>query len=164
MSDTAPPARRARPAPSARALGLDLGGRRIGVAICDSGGVLALPLCTIERSGDEEADHAAIEQIVVDRGVNVVVVGLPLALSGQMGSAAVAVAKESRALSERLGRSGVEVLTQDERLTTVEADRVLSQAGKRAKARRKVVDETAAAVILQAWLGSRRTEGSRARG
>jgi putative Holliday junction resolvase len=126
--------------------------------------MLALPLCTIERSGDMQADHAEIENIALERGVSVVVVGLPLALSGHMGPAAVAAADESRALSERLGRSGVDVVTQDERLTTVEADRALSSAGKRSKARRKLVDETAAAVILQAWLGTRRPEGSSARG
>ena len=79
-----------RRVPHLRALGLDLGERRIGVAISDSGGVLALPLCTIERSGDTGADHAEIERIVDERGVKVVVVGLPLALSGRMGPAAVA--------------------------------------------------------------------------
>ena len=61
-----------------RALGLDLGERRIGVAISDSDGLLALPLCTIERSKDRSADHAEIERIVKERGVSVVVVGLPL--------------------------------------------------------------------------------------
>jgi putative Holliday junction resolvase len=147
-----------------RALGLDLGERRIGVAISDSAGVLALPLCTIERSGDLGTDHAEIERIVKERGVNVVVVGLPLSLSGRMGPAAVAAKTESQVLSGELGASGVDVVTHDERLTTVEADRVLSSAGKRSKSRRKFVDQTAAAVILQAWLGARRPEGSAARG
>lgn len=134
------------------------------MAISDSGGVLALPLCTIERSGEQGADHAKIERIVMDRGVSVVVVGLPLALSGRMGAAATAAKSESELLSLRLGRSGVDVVTQDERLTTAEAERVLSSAGKAGRARRKVVDQTAAAVILQAWLATSRPEGSPARG
>jgi putative Holliday junction resolvase len=147
-----------------RALGLDLGERRIGVAISDSDGLLALPLCTIERSGDKATDHAEIERIVKERGVSVVVVGLPLALSGKMGPAAVAARSESQVLSGELGPSGVDVVTHDERLTTVEADRALSSAGQRSRTRRQVVDQTAAAVILQAWLGTRRREGSTARG
>jgi putative Holliday junction resolvase len=147
-----------------RALGLDLGERRIGVAISDSDGLLALPLCTIERSGDTSSDHAEIVRIVQERGVSVVVVGLPLALSGHMGPAAVAARDESRVLSGELGPSGVDVVTHDERLTTVEADRALSAAGKRSRTRRQVVDQTAAAVILQAWLATRRREGSTARG
>ncbi len=147
-----------------RALGLDLGERRIGVAISDSEGLLALPLCTIDRSRDTSADHGEIERIVMERDVGVVVVGLPLALNGRMGPAAIAARAESEVLSGRLGRSGVVVVTHDERLTTVEADRALSSAGKSAKARRRVVDQTAAAVILQAWLSTRRREGSTTRG
>ncbi len=147
-----------------RVLGLDLGERRIGVAISDSGGVLALPLCTIERSTDRGADHAEIARIVKERSVRVVVVGLPLSMSGKMGPAAVAAKTESQTLSDELAPSGVTVVTHDERFTTVEADRVLAATGKSGKARRQVVDQTAAAVILQAWLGTRRPEGSAASG
>ncbi|MGO9341471.1 MAG: Holliday junction resolvase RuvX [Acidimicrobiales bacterium] len=150
--------------PAVRALGLDLGERRIGVAISDSGGVLALPLCTIERSRDEAADHRQIERLVTERGVKVVVVGLPLSLSGRAGPAAATVKSESLSLRARLAPSGVDVVTHDERLSTAEADRALSSAGKSARSRRKVVDETAATVILQSWLATRRPEGTRARG
>lgn len=118
------------PVPAVRALGLDLGERRIGVAISDSGGVLALPLCTIERSRDEAADHRQIERLVTERGVKVVVVGLPLSLSGRAGPAAATVKSESLSLRARLAPSGVDVVTHDERLSTAEADRALSSAGK----------------------------------
>jgi putative holliday junction resolvase len=150
------------PVPAVRALGLDLGERRIGVAISDSRGVLALPLCTIERTGDEQADHLQIERIVEEREVKVVVVGLPLSLSGRTGAAAAAAKKESSSLHDRLVPKGVDVVTHDERLSTAEAHKVLSSAGNNSKSRRKVVDQTAAAVILQAWLAA--TQGASASG
>lgn len=135
-----------------RALGLDLGERRIGVAISDSAGVLALPLCTIERTGSHESDHAEVLRLVGEHGVGIVVVGLPKSLDGRIGPAARAAQKESETLSGELGRTGVDVVTHDERFTTVEADRALKASGKKGKARRRTIDQSAAAVLLQAWL------------
>jgi putative Holliday junction resolvase len=135
-----------------RALGLDLGERRIGVAISDSAGVLALPLCTIERTGDHISDHAEVVRLVGEHGVGVVVVGLPKSLDGGIGPAARAAQKESEDLSGELGPAGVDVVTHDERFTTVEADRALKASGKKGKARRRTIDQSAAAVLLQAWL------------
>jgi putative Holliday junction resolvase len=135
-----------------RALGLDLGERRIGVAISDSAGLLALPLCTIERTGDRGSDHAEVLRLVGEHGVGVVVVGLPMSLDGRIGPAARAVQSESETLSGELGPSGVDVVTHDERFTTIEADRALKATGKKGKARRRTVDQSAAAVLLQAWL------------
>jgi putative Holliday junction resolvase len=140
---------------SPRALGLDLGERRIGVAVSDSGGVLALPVCTIERSGDERADRAEVVRLVDELGVGVVVVGLPVSLDGSIGPAARRVIDESEVISGELSAAGVEVVTHDERFTTVEAQKALSAAGKRSRARRRLVDSSAAAVLLQGWLEAR---------
>ena len=130
-----------------RVLGLDLGSRRIGVAI--SSGTVATPHTVLERSKHRAADHAAIAKLVEELEAERVVVGLPLSLDGKMGPAATAAAEEAGALGEVVG---VPVETYDERLTTVTADRSLSSLGLRGHARRRVVDKVAAAVILQDWL------------
>jgi len=130
-----------------RVLGLDLGTRRIGVAV--SAGSLATPHSVLKRGADHAADHAAVATLVDELGVERVVVGLPLTLDGKMGSAARAAAAEAEALGDVLPGPGE---TYDERLTTVTADRSLSSLGLSGQARRRVVDKVAAAVILQAWL------------
>lgn len=135
-----------------RALGVDLGSRRIGVALSDSGGVLASPYETVERSGDEGRDHARLLALADEADVEVVVVGLPLALDGSVGPAAEGVLAEV----DRLRRvTSLPVETYDERLTTVTATRLLREGGVKGKARRRVVDQVAAAVILQSWLDGR---------
>ncbi|MFZ0666271.1 MAG: Holliday junction resolvase RuvX [Acidimicrobiales bacterium] len=136
--------------PGARALGLDLGERRIGVAVTDSGRTLAVPLCTIERNGKE---HGQIRDLVDEMGIGVVVVGLPKSLDGRIGPAARSISHEAHTLADELKALGVDVVMHDERFTTVEANRALAGAGKRSRDRRKVVDQTAACVMLQAWLG-----------
>ena len=133
--------------PSGRVLGLDLGTRRIGVAV--SSGTIATPHSVLERGRDRTADHAAIAALVDEVGAERVVVGLPLSLDGKMGPAATAAADEADALGDVLA---VPVETYDERLTTVTADRSLSALGLKGQARRRLVDQVAAAVILQAWL------------
>jgi putative Holliday junction resolvase len=130
-----------------RALGLDLGGRRIGVAV--SSGALATPYETVERAADA---HARIAELVEETGAEVVVVGLPLSLDGSEGPAAEAVLAE---VEELRGALGVPVETYDERLTTVTAERALREQGVKGRRRRQVVDQVAAAVILQAWLDGR---------
>ena len=132
---------------SGRVLGLDLGTRRIGVAV--SSGTIATPHSVLERGRDRTADHAAVAALVDELGAERVVVGLPLSLDGKMGPAATAAAEEAAALGDVLA---VPVETYDERLTTVTADRSLSSLGLKGQARRRVVDKVAAAVILQAWL------------
>lgn len=130
-----------------RVLGLDLGSRRIGVAV--SSGTIATPHSVLERGADQAADHAAIAVLVDEVGAERVVVGLPLSLDGKMGPAARAAAEEAETLGDVLA---VPVETYDERLTTVTADRSLSSLGLSGQARRRVVDKVAAAVMLQAWL------------
>ena len=129
-----------------RVLALDLGTRRIGVAISDPTGVLASPLTTITRSGTE---HADIARLVADEEASRVIVGLPLNMDGSRGPAAQAAVAEATALE---GILPVPIELVDERLTTVAADKVLIARGRRAPQRRKVVDQTAATILLQGWL------------
>lgn len=133
-----------------RALGIDLGSVRIGVAV--SSGTLATPYEVVARSGDRARDHAEIARLVEEAGADVVVVGLPLSLDGSTGPAARAALAEVDELAAALD---VPVETYDERLTTVSADRQLKEQGLDATARRRVVDKVAAAILLQAWLDSR---------
>jgi putative Holliday junction resolvase len=135
-----------------RVVALDLGSRRIGVAYSDSGRAIASPWGTIERSGDAARDRTAIVDAVREVEAVVVVVGLPLSLSGSAGPAARAALEEAGALRTALEPLGVTVETADERFTTVEAQRSLTAAGRKGKAARRVVDSAAAMVLLQAWL------------
>ena len=130
-----------------RVVGLDLGERRIGVAV--SAGALAVPHSTVERSGDVEADRATLALLVAELDAERVVVGLPLSLDGSVGPAARSAEAEAEALGRVLA---VPVELFDERLTTVTASRSLATAGIRGRARRSVVDQVAATVLLQAWI------------
>jgi putative Holliday junction resolvase len=143
-----------------RVVGLDLGSRRIGVAVSDAGGILATPNSMIERSGDAAADRARVAEVVADVGAGLVVVGLPLSMDGSVGPAAAAALVEAEALRQALD---VPVETQDERLTSVSANRSLNAAGvtgrRRTRAARRsgAVDQTAAAILLQSWLDAHRS-------
>lgn len=132
-------------------LALDLGSKRVGVAVSDATATLASPLATIERSGDPSKDHHRVAALVAEEDVGLVVVGLPTNMDGSAGPAAVAAEAEAEALAAVLAGAAAVVLV-DERLTTVTADRVLLARGQRAPARRRVVDQVAAAVLLQGWL------------
>jgi putative Holliday junction resolvase len=137
-----------------RVLALDLGSKRIGVAVSDSGGTLATPYEVIHRSGERSRDHARVRELVEETGAEQLLVGLPLSLDGSTGPAARLVLDE---VEELAATTGVPVETYDERLTTVTADRLLIGQGMKAPARRTVVDKVAAAVFLQAWLDGRST-------
>ncbi len=137
-------------------VGVDLGERRIGVAVSDGTGTLASPRCTIERSGDVAADRGALARVVEEVGAQRVVVGLPLSLNGGRGPAARAAQADADELALLLAPQGIEVETFDERLTTVSAARSLREAGRGARSRRARIDQSAAAVLLQAWLDARR--------
>ena len=132
-----------------RVVGIDLGSKRIGVALSDPTRTLASPYTVIQRRGDRAQDHRAIADIVEEAEAERVVVGLPLSLDGTMGPAAQAAAAEADELAATLA---VPVETFDERLTTVTADKSMMERGMKADARRRVVDKVAAAVMLQAWL------------
>lgn len=141
-----------------RVLGVDLGTRRIGLALSDSLRVIATPHGLIERSGDRLVDHRALVDVAREVGAERIVVGLPRSLSGRRGPAAKAAQMEIDALT-RLAAEGevpMRVEAFDERFTTVVAERALGDAGLRGPARRQVVDKVAAAVMLQSWLDGRR--------
>jgi putative Holliday junction resolvase len=136
-----------------RALGVDLGSKRVGLAVSDAGGVLASPLTTIEVSRDRQALHRRLADLVAEYEVEVVVVGVPLGLDGTVGTAAAGALDEVEALGDVLQ---VPVVTQDERLSTVTAHQQLRAAGVDGRRRRQIVDQQAAVVLLQAWLDARR--------
>lgn len=140
-----------------RALGVDLGSVRIGLAISDRSGTIASPLTVLRRSRSRQHDLGEIARIAREEEAEVIVVGLPLSMSGEHGKAARAATAEARRLATV---TDVPVELHDERLTTVTADRHLLEAQVRAPQRRQVVDKVAAAVMLQSWLDSRRSPGT----
>jgi putative Holliday junction resolvase len=133
-----------------RVLGVDLGERRIGLALSDPSRTVASPHDVLRRSGDRDADRRAIVAAARAAGAGVIVVGLPLSLSGKVGPAARAALEEVDAI--RTLATGIEVVVHDERLTTVTAERALIEGRVRRDDRRDVVDKVAAAVMLQSWL------------
>jgi len=140
-----------------RALGIDLGSKRIGVAVSDRSGTIASPLTVLARTGSRPQDHQRIRALVQEEEAECVVVGLPLSLDGSIGRAARGAIAEAEELSSVVG---VPVETFDERLTTVSADRMLMEQRMNAQARRRVVDKVAAAVMLQSWLDGRHGTGA----
>lgn len=139
-------------------IGIDLGSKRIGVAASDASGTLASPVTVIRRSGNERKDHQAIAEIVAEYEAVAVVVGLPISLSGELGPAARAAADEANRLASVVG---VPVHTHDERLTTKTADAALMQNKMKAQARRRIIDQVAAAVMLQSWLDASKNRKDR---
>ncbi len=144
---------------SVRVLGVDLGDRRIGVAVSDSAGRLALARVTIPRRAGSDDHRRQLVDLARQEGVTHVVVGLPLGLDGRDGPAARQVRAEVQALTPLLQAAGADVELWDERFTTVSAHRHLHQAGMSGRRRRAVVDQTAAAVLLQAWLDAAAARG-----
>lgn len=144
-----------------RAMGLDVGERRIGVAIADELGSIASPLTIVRR---RSGDLAELRDLAHERGVDRVVVGLPTGLSGREGPQAAVVRAFADELDGAVG-PGVEVVFWDERLTTAVAERMLREGGRRrGKGQGKPeVDAVAAAVILQGYLDACRIRGARRR-
>jgi putative Holliday junction resolvase len=132
-----------------RLLALDLGRKRIGVAVCDTDRTVATPYRTVARSGHRPDEHAEIAELLTETGAVMLVVGLPLSLDGTMGPAAKNMLSEVKALRKVLP---VPVVTHDERLSTVTAEDHLRASGVTGPRQRDVVDQVAAAVILQAWI------------
>lgn len=142
-----------------RAVGIDLGTRRIGVAVSDSARTLASPRTTLVRTGDVGEDRRRLAELVLEQEAVVAVVGLPLSLDGVRRGAARSAEAEAESLRVLLEPHGVAVELFDERLTTVTAHQALAAAGARSRDRRQVVDRSAATVLLQAWLDGRRQGG-----
>jgi putative Holliday junction resolvase len=147
-----------------RVVGLDLGTRRVGVAVSDDAGRVATAHGVVARTGDDAADRAALVAIVRDLGAGQVVVGLPLSLDGTRGPAARWATDEAEALA---GLLDVPVALHDERLSTVSARRAPTtaarprRAGGHRRSSRAPVDDQAAALVLQSWLDRTRNHPAR---
>lgn len=133
------------------ALGLDVGKKRVGVAGCDGMGLLATGLTTIERTSFQE-DVAKLKQIITEREVDILVVGLPYSMDGTIGFQAKRVQKFAQRLAEAL-ELPIEYV--DERLTSVEAEAQLKAQKRFSTYNKGLIDRQAAAIILQQWLDCR---------
>jgi putative Holliday junction resolvase len=136
-----------------RVLALDVGARRIGVAMSDATGTLATPLTTVRVRGVERA-IAEIVELVRQHEVGTVVVGWPLNMNGDVGPQAKSVHTFGEALEAALGQP---VAYFDERLTSVVAEQMLRDMGLKPEKRRERIDEVAASVILQDYLDHHRS-------
>ena len=136
-----------------RALALDVGSKTIGLAGSDELGMTAQPVTTVRRT-NLKADLHAVRQIIDERGITHLIVGLPLNMDGSEGPSAA----EARKIGEALATDTVAVIYWDERLTTVAAQRALLESNVSRKKRKEVVDQVAAALILQGWLDSRQSQ------
>jgi putative Holliday junction resolvase len=132
-------------------LGLDLGRKRIGVAGCDRLGWFATGLTTIHRTAFER-DMAQLQQIVQDRDVTLLVIGLPYSLDGSVGPQA----KYTQKLGQRIGQAlNLPIEFVDERLTSKEAEGMMQAERLRPSQQKALVDRKAACIILQQWLDQR---------
>jgi putative Holliday junction resolvase len=140
-------------------LGVDVGDVRVGTAVSDPDGLLATPVETVARG---QGDLARIAELAREHDVVEIVVGLPRSLSGGEGPAAAKARAFAVELAETLVKAGipdVPVRLLDERLTTVSAERVLRERGRKGARRREVVDQAAAVVILQHAIDTERSTG-----
>lgn len=136
-------------------LGIDVGRARIGVARCDAGALLAVPVETVQRAADGDEDVRRVLELADEFGAIELVVGHPLSLSG----APTASTDDAVAFAERLAAHGAPVRLVDERLSTVSAQQALRAAGRSSRTQRPVVDQVAAVIILQHAIDSERASG-----
>ena len=135
------------------ALGLDVGKKRMGVAGCDGTGLIATGLTTIYRTS-WAADIRQLQEIIQEREVEILVVGMPYTLDGSVGFQAKQVEKFANKIT-RILKLPIEYV--DERLTSVEAEARLKASKKFSTRNKGAIDRQAAAIILQQWLDTRRT-------
>ncbi len=133
-------------------LGIDFGSKRVGLAISDAEGEFAFPLERLERKGGAR-DFETLQELISERGVQQIVLGLPLHMSGKAGPEADRVRSFAAELTRR---TGIPVDLIDERLTSAEAERALRATGGSGSKRRKKVDSVAATIILRTYLEQRR--------
>ncbi len=138
-----------QPAGPVRLMGLDVGNRRIGVAVTDELGLTAQPVMTLERKRSERDDLRSLGRLARKYAVSAIVVGNPVRLSGQESSQTL----KTKDFAARLGElTGLPIHLWDERLTTHEAHQILYQAGHSRQQHRRVVDQVAATLILQSFM------------
>jgi putative Holliday junction resolvase len=133
-----------------RILALDLGKKRIGMAVSDPLGITAQGLPTLQRD-TLRADAAAIDKICAERGVTLILFGLPLHMDGRESRQSQYTREFAQYLSDRIGR---QVQFWDERMTSIEAERVLKESGISIEKRAKAVDQLAAQILLQSFLAA----------
>jgi putative Holliday junction resolvase len=138
-----------------RALALDIGEKRIGVAVSDPSGRLASPVCVLP-AGDVLANAPAWRRVLEDWEPDVLVCGRPLTLSGERGPQAESIEERAREIS---ARCALPLEFWDERLSSAEAKRILHEQGLSEKDMRGKVDMIAASLFLQSWLDARQTDG-----
>jgi putative Holliday junction resolvase len=138
-----------------RILALDLGKRRIGLALSDELGITAQGLPTLQRKNNR-TDLAALARIAQEKAVDLILIGEPLHMSGDAGAQAQN-AREFSALVAR--RTGKQIQLWDERLTTVEASRVLRDSGISIEKRARAIDQMSAVILLQSYLDFRAAGG-----
>ena len=143
-------------------LGVDVGTVRVGVAVCDRDGILATPLRTLERNAKKNTDVRILAALAVELGVVEIFVGLPRTMKGEEHASARMAMDYAKLLAGKLAESGsgVPVRMVDERLSTVSAHRNLHEAGVSGRNHRKVVDQVAAAGILQHALDMQKARGT----
>ncbi|HEY9734883.1 MAG TPA: Holliday junction resolvase RuvX [Trichocoleus sp.] len=134
------------------ALGLDVGRKRIGVAGCDRTGLIASGITTLEGKTFDQV-LIELQRLVTERQVQVLVVGLPYTMNGELGSQARQVKKFAQRLSKSLD---LPVEYMDERLTSFEAEQLLLTENRSPSRNKGMIDRKAAAIILQQWLDRRR--------
>jgi putative Holliday junction resolvase len=137
-----------------RVLALDLGAKRIGLAISDAEASIAFPLDTLANKGREPSLKALMD-VIAQRDIERVVIGLPIHMDGRKGPEAEVAIAFANALAKR---SGLEVDTLDERLTTVEAAHSLRETGRSAKRQKAIIDSVAACILLRTYLQLRGDE------
>ena len=137
-----------------RIMALDVGEVTLGVAISDELGITAQPITTLDRRGIKH-DLRAIVELVARHEVGSIVVGLPLRLSGIVGTSATSVLEFAQRVRARVN---LPVITWDERYSTMQAERVLLEGDVSRRKRREVINQIAAAIILQSYLDSRPRE------
>jgi RNAse H domain protein, YqgF family len=132
-------------------MGLDYGSKTIGVAISDALGLTAQPLETIERSGENKLRRslARIAEIVREKDIKKIVVGLPINMDGRSGERAALTLEFVEKLKLRVD---IPIVMQDERLTTVEADEILDESGVKRQDRKQFIDQIAAGIILKEYM------------
>lgn len=137
-----------------RRLGVDPGSVRVGVAVCDPDGLIATGLATLKRDRKAGSDIAELVRLVAEYEIVEIVIGRPTSLSGQAGRAVALADEYADAVAAAV--APVPVRRIDERFSTVSASGALREAGMSSRRQRSVIDQTAAAVLLQSWLDTHR--------
>ena len=134
-----------------RLKGLDYGSKTIGIAISDELGFTAQPVETVERNGENKLRKslARISEIVREKNIQKIVVGLPVNMSGKRGER---VARTLEFVEKLKLRVDIPIVMQDERLTTVEANEILRESGVRCEERKRYIDQVAASIILKEYM------------